>query len=152
MIAVKHFQRGFHYAPPQSGKKWWKGIDDSPQFPLTTSVVLPVSINVLDLKIRALIAACVRCLDVTSTDTKSWNPIFTGTISGKGLLLIMGLHSSCPQASLNEGRLLTKTTQSSGSPASLLYVLCVVSCQWLLGEVHFVMESKLLFSSKNPPR
>lgn len=33
MIAVKHFQRGFHYAPPQSGKKWWKGIDDSPQIP-----------------------------------------------------------------------------------------------------------------------
>lgn len=152
MIAMKHSQRDFHYGPWWSGENWWKEIDYNPQIPPATSMVLPVSINALDLWIRVLITACVGSFNVTSKDTKSWNPIFTGTISGRGLLLIMGLHSPCPQANLNEGRVLTKTTRSSGSQTSLLYVLCAVSCQWLLGEVHFVMESKLLFSHKTPPR
>jgi len=119
---------------------------------LETSVVLPISINVPDSQIQVFVTACIRSLDITSTDTKILNPIFTGTFAGRGLLLIMGWHSRCPQASVNEGRVLTKTTQSSGSQTSLLHVLCAVRCQWLWGEVHFVMESKLSFSHKTPRR
>lgn len=146
------FPERFYYALPESGKKWWKEIDNSPQIPTGDKRGPACQHQCAGSVNPVLITGCVRSPNITSADTKSWNPIFTGAICGRGLLLIKGLHSPCPQACLNEGRLLTTRSQSSGSQTPLLSVLCAVSCQWLLGEVHFVMETKLLFSYKTPPR
>lgn len=95
--------------------EWWRMVKKKKKiivlkFPLETIMVLPFTINELDLGLQVLITACVKSLGVTSTSSKSWNTIFTGTISGRGLLVILGLYFPFPQVSLNEGRLLTKTT------------------------------------------
>lgn len=111
-------------------KKGEKKLKIVPEFLLATTTVLLVSINVGDSWMWVLVAAWDRSTNVTSRDTKNWNLFFSGIISVRDLMHTTVLHSPCPQANLNEGRVLTKKIQSPWKPN--YFASCTVCSQFLM--------------------